>query len=93
MGCCILTNKIKIDSGRATILCFVDNGKGECEQYVDPDNFIYDKEDASGITPDKSFWIKRIQAEEKSVRTDDKKSVITISNLSKSQIKKLEELK
>lgn len=90
-----MTKEIRVDSGKSTIICSVEKGKGKCNQFVDPDNFIYNKREVrmSDITPDKSFQIKRIRAKNKSVRADDKKDIVSISSLSKKQIEDLKKVR
>jgi len=89
-----MSKEVRIDAGRDTLLCEVEDGQGHCDRYVDPDSMIFSTSQAESqdLTPDSTHDIDRIEGDDMSVNPDVMKDKIMLSDLTKSQRDDIEEL-
>lgn len=82
-----MTDEVKLDIGENTIVCEVNNNEAKCQNFVDPDNFIFQQDDAvrKDIEPDQEFEIDEIQLENKSVTFDQDTDSVMAGDLSQEQ--------
>lgn len=89
-----MSKEVRIDAGRDTLICEVDDQQGKCDRYVDPESMVFSTSQAErmDIEPDSTHDIDRIEGESMSITPDEQKDKIMISDLSKGQEDDIEEL-
>lgn len=87
-----MTQEVRLDIGNNTIVCEVDEGKGLCQNFVDPDNFIFRQDDAvrKDIEPDNEFEVEEINLENKEVTFDQDTDSVMAGNLAGDEKEELE---
>lgn len=89
-----MSKEVRIDAGRDTLICEVEDGQGKCDRYVDPESMVFSTSmaESKGIEPDSTHDVDRIQGDAMVVKPDDTKDKVMIGDLSNSQKEDIEEL-